>query len=403
MITSYLGIGSSHGYKEQYDSLYHYTIFSLITAKNYLGIYSGTYNVALNNLSSYFYFMENFKKSLEMGLRAISLIDSTTYLDNNNNKDLYRKVYFRNLGLIYKEIGDYQEALRFYQKAVAIWGKEFSNLDTINGDYGMLKLEEAKAYYQLGKYPDALKTNKLASQHIIPSNLPYINNQKVDVHHNRAFIFQKMKQKDSAMYYVNRALYYQDLYNTNLKNVTYRILANFAIEEGNFALAEKHSVRALLEAKKRYNNRFGSSYISRAHLELAHIYFLQGKFAQAEKEYRQSIAVMVNLPEGNLSINSFSPEALSHSTQLTKGFSLIGKSQWYQYQNHQDRSMLYEAFHSLQLATELIPSVYRQFQTEESRLFMAEQSIPTFEYAIKASLELHKLTGQDSFLHHAFG
>ncbi|MCB0846220.1 MAG: CHAT domain-containing protein, partial [Bacteroidetes bacterium] len=134
-----------------------------------------------------------------------------------------------------------------------------------------------------------------------------------------------------------------------------------------------------------------------------HIYFLQGKFAQAEKEYRQSIAVMVNLPEGNLSINSFSPEALSHSTQLTKGFSLIGKSQWYQYKNHQDRSMLYEAFHSLQLATELIPSVYRQFQTEESRLFMAEQSIPTFEYAIKASLELHKLTGQDSFLHHAFG
>jgi CHAT domain-containing protein len=399
-VACYLGLGTSKWYLEQYDSLYFFTNRSLEMAEKYLGIYNGTYNVSLNNLSVYFSLLGNHLKAADLIKKAIGLAGKTTFLDGSVN-DYYLE-YYKNIGIVYKTISDYHEALRYFQKGISLWEDEFAVKDTLKGEYGILRLEEAKVHYRLKDYLRALHSNQIARNYIMQNQNPYSNDIKIDLQHNAALIFQKMGVLDSAKFYIDLAFEYQKRFNLNMRFVTYRILSNQAILENNLALAEKHSVRALVEAKARFAKRYGSSYISRAHQELGDVYFLRKKFREAEEQYRLAIETIVPLPEGKISMEAFAPEALSHSTELSKGFFRIGKAQWNQYLIDADTEILQKSFQSLTLATQLIPAVYRQFQNEDSRLFMAEQSISVFEHAIKASLELYKRTAEDSFLHQAF-
>jgi CHAT domain-containing protein len=283
-----------------------------------------------------------------------------------------------------------------------IWEEEFAKKDTINKDYGNLKLEEAKVHFRLKDYPKAIAANRIARRHLFKDKNPYIHGLKVDILHNAAIIFQKMGIKDSVAHFINRAFALQRKYDINQLDVTYRILSNQAVLDQNLALAAKYSARALAEAQKRFNEFYDRSFLTRAHQELGDVFFLREEFQKAEAQYRLAIETITPLPEGEIGMDAFPPEALSHSTELSIGFFRIGKAQWKQYLVSNDSTILLHSFQSFSLAAEMIPAVYRQFQNEDSRLFMAEQSISVFEHAIKASLALYRSTGQDSFLHRAF-
>ena len=159
---------------------------------------------------------------------------------------------YNNLGRVYSVQKRYQEAIKFYDKAIEL-GKKYNEVNALEAAFQ----EKAGICILLKKYDDALSLLK----QIEPSRMESSTYQVL------GHLYSKTDQIDSAYYYLNKAIKQGDIY---VQRSAYQVLFNLSKKQKDYEKNAEYSVKlwkindsinkidrskALIEMQEKYNEQ----------------------------------------------------------------------------------------------------------------------------------------------------
>ena len=159
---------------------------------------------------------------------------------------------YNNLGRVYSAKKEYEKAISFYDKAIEL-GKAYDETKALN----FALQEKAGIYILQNKFNEALSLMKM----IKPSNMSFASFQIL------GHLYSKVNQKDSAYYYLNKAIQANDIY---VQRSAYQVLFNLSKKQKDYEKNAEYSVKlwkindsinkidrnkALIEMQEKYNEQ----------------------------------------------------------------------------------------------------------------------------------------------------
>lgn len=342
-----------------------------------------------------------------------------------------------NLGIIYKMLGRYSDALRVYSEAENI----------VKSQCGPLCPGLAQIYMNKGIVQKQMQDYELALQYMLAAE-NIINNGDVSpntaniIYNNIGNIYfgirewrkaldyykkgiaQKMKHGEAGLdiLYANCASAYEYLGKLDSADYFYELSIQTKIEEGrgshqlisvynNYSvilqkMGESEKARAFLEealslAHEHYPDKH--PVISECYRQIGLWQLANNKPEEAVGSYQQAVkAAVFDFDEDDPATNP-SPESeiVSHPALLE---ALMGKANALAALSRKDGDVgaLKESLEALELASLLSEKMRFNYASEESKLYMAEYARAGFETAINTAYDLYKLTGSDEYAGKAF-
>ena len=132
---------------------------------------------------------------------------------------------YNNLGRVYSAKKEYEKAISFYDKAIEL-GKAYDETKALN----FALQEKAGIYILQNKFNEALSLMKM----IKPSNMSFASFQIL------GHLYSKVNQKDSAYYYLNKAIQANDIY---VQRSAYQVLFNLSKKQKDYEKNAEYSVK----------------------------------------------------------------------------------------------------------------------------------------------------------------
>lgn len=342
-----------------------------------------------------------------------------------------------NLGIIYKTLGRYNDALRVYSEAEAI----------VKGQCGPLCPELALIYMNKGIVQKQMQDYELALQYLLaaeniinsgdvpPNTANIIYNNIGNIYfgirewrkaldYYQKGIEQKLKHGAGGLdiLYANCASAYEYLGRLDTARQYYELSIQTKIAEGrgshqlisvynNYSIilqkmGESEKARSLLEeALFLAHEHFPDKHpvISECYRQIGLWQLANNNPEEAVGSYQQAVkAAVFDFKEDDPAINpSPDSEIISYPALLE---ALMGKANALAalYRQKGDAASLRESLETLELANLLSEKMRFTYSSEESKLYMAEYARTGFEMAINTAYDLYKLTGEDEYAGKAF-
>lgn len=302
------------GFKKRYQEL-------LNNNQDYLFYYNFIEANYLFNLGDY----NKSKKTYQKVLSYFNIEDENEIHYNSN----------RNLGYIYYEEGNYDQALKHYLKAynktqkeenkgfLALDIAEFYNDLTLK-DEALLFLKKAQKHFILSKKNDylkyvdlgyyILKEPKFKEVQSINSSISFLQKEK-DIE-NLAFAllekskrFMQLKELDSAKWYANKSLVLATSKKINLYVFLSKLhLVKIHTTNNNYSLAKK----ILLNLEENISNTNLNSYLISIYNELAHIYSKEKNWQKANLYFNKKDSIF-ELSKHTITLKSLADIALKNN------------------------------------------------------------------------------------------
>lgn len=244
-------------------------------------------------------------------------------IDNNNTKEL--KNIYNILGITYRKIGEFEKSLVVFNQVIPLLDPKKENKLL-----ALMYMNKANTLNELSRYNEAID-NHLKSFSIFEDNqdvkgIMQINNNlvplfikvsqwekakkyaqrtksylkenendlsKAQLYDNYSLILEKLKQKDSVLYYRKKAL---ELFsNLNDKYNVARLkhnIASYYLFEKNYSRAEKEFLVALSERKKLANEKD----VAQTQILLTSTYLGLNKIDEAEKYFQLAKSIFDKAP-----------------------------------------------------------------------------------------------------------
>ena len=194
---------------------------------------SGKSYQTLNTLAAIYY------KPRGQNEEAIKVLyQAIEALEQGDEDPLMRASMLQNIGINFREIGDYNQAIPYFQQALSIHKIQLGTTSkaTIKSalDLGLCyslvgQLEEAKSL--LLQLEQSLKG--------VTGGI-MISNRFIELYTQLGDIYLHQNKADSSFYYISKALSYQKEDKSLEKNFSYRVLGELALEKGNYEKALSH-------------------------------------------------------------------------------------------------------------------------------------------------------------------
>ncbi|MBV6506120.1 MAG: Photosystem I assembly protein Ycf3 [Syntrophorhabdaceae bacterium] len=398
LVTNYHNLGKIYIDLGDYDKALYYLQRAVSIRTKSLGEYNlgvaNNYNVigvVLQEKGDYDKALQYFEKALNIVLK----------LGKENSTDAAAAVC--NIGQIYALRGDYKTGLDYFRKSLEIkllfLAKDHPDLCQIYQDIGHI-------YDNLRDYDHALLYHKKTLD-ISVSSFGKVHPEVANAYFNISNSLAGKNQLDSAREYLTGALnIYTNLYGHDHMSIArcYLVLGDIFYLKGNLNSAEKYYLRSLKLTRHLGGNLHPQ--VADNYRVLGDLYLKQYKFVKAFKNYQNSMASVVSsFTDTNIYINpplrSFLSEQSLLKTLIAKASAFVKLA--YKTQAKPTKQRYFElAISTFDLATSLVDSMRFSYKSETSKLILAETSMPIYEQAILASLNLQEITGDSNYTRKAF-
>lgn len=309
-------------------------------------------------------------------LSAIKYFEKAIDIDKNSpdisSDDL--AAGYNNLASVYDELGDYKQAISFYNKTLSLDNRQIEDLISLYNNINLCFYKQ-KDYKQASFYiKKALKlTNSYETdeKYLSLATKTYIN---------AAINYQSTKEYPKTLFYLNKVLNLKSLDDIDKARV-YKHLGTTYYELKDYSKALENIQKSLVIREELYPKKH--SVLSITHQSIAEIYIAQKEYAKALNTYQKAIKrVVYDFDNDNPNTNP-TLENVVHQVELLKSLSGKANTQLLMkdYQN---------ALNTYTLCSELMDKMRTSFQNNASKLFLVEQSIPIYEKAIEAAIQAGK-------------
>lgn len=353
-------------------------------AKEHLGKHNINYLNALYNLTIFLEQEGNNELAIETYLK-IKAIEEKLKIGND---DL--SISYNTIGWSYAMLGDYSNALNYFNQAVKLRLDAPSTKDTILITF---LSDKALCLQHLDQLKAATQTNQRCLNLIHQfdySRMPYIQQVALYSYQNLAAISMMEEQvPEKTLAYLQQAETIVKKYQPAQKcYYTYELLGNFAVSQKMYQSAQLHYDKALQLLKKESTGIKKDARLGQLYTQKAIVYRKENQLKPAllyHEKALESITANVTNPDISPFINKLSAiHFLAEKAKtLTSANDLLAAHQTYL------------------LATPLIPETRRSFKEEGSKYLLASTTTSIYENAIEVALQLYQTTNQESYLEQA--
>ncbi len=295
---------------------------------------------------------------------------------------------YLNLGVVHKMRSDFHKAINYYFKSLSI-------LDDLTGEKHALVADNYTnigiSYRNLKQFDKALKyyqkalpvySKKFGAEHARIANL-YLN---------IGILYSIMEKHSNSIEYLSKSLAMgKKLFSETHPHVAFTHL-NMAVEylrSGNLKKANSNLQKALLLGLKIYGQRH--PFIGEVYQQYGQLYEQQGKLDEALNLYQKSlIALSFDFKDQDIFKNPGTSN-LPDEKRFLKTLTLKANAFETLYKSDLKTNNLKTALSIYKLATELVNKMYSNYNAQESKLFLSEESHDIYARAVPAVYELFKL------------
>jgi len=355
-------------------------------AQEYLPCKSPEYATILHNLGAIYFDKSDLYNAIKYSHYSIELLQG---IDSISIWDTYR-----NLGVIYSQIGDYHLASKYLNGYLH------------NRYINNYRHKESKVIYQLlaknlqhrGEYKKSIKAFKML---IAGSKIS--NNSKIirESLYNLAEINLLMQELDSAKLYIGLALK-QNFKHNHLRNHLFLISAKCHLPNAS-AIAKSHLNQSLRLTHQRQEIQGKSLFFPKIYSTFADLYWNEQQFDSVFYYYQKSLNVVA---ETFNDLDYHTNPTLDQYQYPNQSLPILSEKAKRLYDYYTQYTCnpkdLQASLQTYDLAISLIDSLRISFKTDASKQFLVEESIPIYEQAIQVAKELYETTGQYAYLYKAF-
>ena len=308
-----------------------------------------------------------------------------------------------NLALYYKELGDYANALEYYNavilqlKSIPAWDEGIFN------NYSAILLNQGTVFYHLGRYDEALKVLKESELIKESHHHAYLGS----VYFNLARVYQAMGDTDLSGQYYHKSI---DQWTKEYDSGYYE-LANVYLHFGQFLVARGQNETGceyLRKALQNYRQNYGP-----VHPLTAACYESLAEYSMEQAEFQNALDYL------HLALHSISQDfeetdhfanpgtgTSSHpliflrilSTKANALDSVAGQS------TPVDEKMAYleAALATNRLSIDLLHRIQNSYLSSESRIYLNARQKDLFTTGIDLNLEMFEITGNEDYKEQAF-
>ena len=365
------------------------------------------YNLALEKLAStdlpFVHSISNLGSlysEKRMHEKALNLYRKVEVMSRDLNDLPSLATAFHNIGNTYELIGDYENAIFYFDQALKIRIDTFGVYDkSVAVNYfslGFLKLKNKSYYKSIKDLKFSLNIFEKLERN------EYNLNQRINIYHNLAKAYLKLNNQDSVFYYLGEAKKIQN-YTSYRVYLTEEIFQDYYNLKGDVFSALKASEKAVLLAKKNFNYSKNHPVIGRCYNNLAKQYIQLKDYKNAIKNSQNALNNVTALPVDsnmfyNPPINELITTDFNFDIFKNKTIALFNLY----INSHREQNFLFASKNTSHLATQLIQKARQDIITSGSKQQLATEALPIYESAIQVALELHKVTGEEKYLEQAF-
>lgn len=345
----------------------------------------------LNKIGNYFREIKDFE--MAAGLLEQSLAIRLRHLEPRHIKiaDVYN-----NLGDCFNNLGDFDKALDYYDQSLSIRFEKLTDPHALiaqsYNNIGICFQNKGEFQLALSNFENALKRyiQLFGPEHQLVADV-YLNLGNLNTDSEWGDLTLSLRYQQMAL------RIYQKVYPSNhpLIGLSYNNLANTYIGQGKFQLAHDFYDKALKIREKNYGV---------VHPDVAETCFNMGASKFLEKAYEPAIPLFeqclkaLNFDQNEK--NNFS-QVNNHLVLLTL-FSLMAQNEMAIFRESELKLHLQKAIEWLRLADQLIDFLRVQYEAIGSKLELSDLAHGVYDDAIRLSLMLFHLDGDEKYKHEAF-
>lgn len=351
----------------------------------------GSLQKIMNLYGIVYYETGDYEKAAQRTLQAIET--NLQQPKEQQDQDILAQSY-NNLALYYMELGDIYKAKDYCNNALQLYQQQNNQLDAATtylnlGEFfdRQGKHEEALSYYKKGK----TSLNKSAT-----TRADRINRALVILNNGIAFSAIQLEDYQQALEALTQNMTLHQEQNAPKKEETLSILGDYYLKKRNYAQAIQYHQEALVTRQALYGTQHPK--VAQGYLNLAKLHQQQGNRAASMQQLE---AASQALQAGNsLSLEQWAKAELYQKVDQHAGI-------WLEILQEQAHLLLEEnsleaAYQTAQNALLLLEAQRQQLQEKDSKLFLLQTMLPTYEVVVETALGLHQKTQQTSYLETAF-
>lgn len=350
----------------------------------------GSLQKIMNLYGIVYYETGDYEKAAQRTLQAIET--NLQQPVDQQNKTILAQSY-NNLALYYMELGDIYKAKDYCNNALQLYQQQENYL------------EAATTYLNLGEFFDRQKEHQQALSYYkkgkasldksTTSRLDRINRALVILNNGIAFSAIQLGRYPQALEALtqNLSLHEQD---APKKEETLTILADYYTKKKEYNKATRYHQEALATRQLLYGVQHPK--VAQGHLNLAELYQLEGKSKASTLEL--AAAAQALQAGDSLALHQWAKQPMYDRVEAHAGIWL----EILQQQAHLllEQNALEAAYQTAQNALLLLETQRQQLQEKDSKLFLLQTMLPTYEIVLETALRLHEKTQEPCYLETAF-
>lgn len=305
----------------------------------------------------------------------------------------------RNVGLSYERLGDYSQALDYFQQAIELFNICDYQIDVLETKgkiaevYLHFELEKSLKIYQylIGKYQALYEAENYEEDAIALAN----------AYHNAGLACQELQQQDSAIVYFEHSL----SINQGIAEREVEIRNNFESLASSYRRLMKYdtALNYLNSSLKTAQAAKDWQYLSGTYENIGEVYYAQEDYRKTLQNYQKAIQYLIPaFGDTTLSSNP-SLEMLNHNKiDLTRVLSLKALTFKSKFDKTGQIDDLNDALNSFSLVDTLITQIRQSFQNTDSKFLLQQNIKPIYESAIQSALELYKYSKNEKYIQTAY-
>lgn len=359
---------------------------AVFLAQKQLGTNSVSYATALYNLTIFLELEGNNELAIDTYLE-IKTIEEQLNVGYDNLSISYNAI-----GCSYAMIGDYHNALNYFDQAVELRQKEQSPNDSILITF---LSDKALCLQNLGQLQTTYETNQECLrliQQLEEPNTTYIQQVALYCYQNLAAIsIMNDNESKKVVAYLEQAQKIIKEYQPPQKSYyTYELLGDLKIAQKEYAQAHFYYDKALPILKKELVDIQKDIRLGQLLTQKAIAYRANNQLKEALEYHEKALAsITVDTDDNKNSLSPFINKLSAINLLAEKAKTLAEKKE------------LKTAYQTYQMATQLIPETRRSYKEEGSKYQLAKNTTALYENAIEVAIALYQETDNELYLQEA--
>ncbi len=300
-----------------------------------------------------------------------------------------KKWLYNSMGLLHFSTGNYHQSINYYTKTLEVLDENDSFYES---DVVAVNSNLALSNTRLGNYQNAIAQYKNILNYEVGGNAVH------KVYLNLGVAYSKADDYKEALFYLGKTL------RSGLTSIRVDALNNIGgiyLASSEYDSAAFYFTRALVVNKQLINSKNLS--LSETYMGLARVAETVGDFEKSLTYYQKAlISASLDFEETDVTKN---PNLHHQFISLLNLFDILqGKAHVFfaYYLKNQDLKYARHSLETYNVAIQVAQQLQKTYDTDDAKLFFAQQVYPLYEEAIKCAYQLFEETGNEIFEGMAF-